>query len=192
MNDALGNELARALRNHHYEPADDGRLLLPRQRIYIGGSFLSDVNGADRRVTPNLYVAEGRTDLLSVYFKQTSGPTGYYIAPFAGNVDPDDTLTAANFAARQTEFTAYNEATRVTWTPGAISTPQVDNSGALATFTITSDGATVWGFALLTAQTKSATTGKLIACTKDATARDNLRAGDKLNVQYAIVATDAG
>jgi hypothetical protein len=193
MNTALRNDLARALRNFHYEAADDGRILLPQAGVFIGGSGFTDVNGEDRRVIPNVFTAEGLTDVLKVAFKQGSAATAFYLAPFSGNVDPDGaTLTAANFATNQTEFTAYNESTRQTWTPADPTTPSIGNAASLATFTNTTAGATVWGFGFLTNQVKSATTGKLYACWKDTTARDNLHAGDKLNLQYGIVAQDAG
>lgn len=191
MNNALRQDLARALRNHRYEHADDGRILMPAAGVFIGGSGFTDVNGEDRRLIPNVFSAEGLIDLLKVAFKQGSAATAFYLAPFSGNVAPDGTLTGANFTARQTEFTAYDESTRQAWTPADPTTPSIGNAASLATFTNTTAGATVWGFALLTNQVKSATTGKLYACWKDSTARDNLHAGDKLNLQYTIVAQDA-
>jgi hypothetical protein len=194
MNKTLQNDIARALRTGRYECTDDGRLLVNAASIFVGGSFISDVNGKDPRLLPNLFTDEGLTDVLKVYFQQGSQPTAFYLAPFSGTGVPDRTLTAANFNTRQTEFTAYDEATRVGWTApaAAITTPSIGNAAAVATFTNNLDDATVWGFALMTNQVKSATTGKAVSCFKDTTPRDHLRVGDKLNLQYVITATDAG
>lgn len=194
MNKNLQNDIARALRTGRYEPTGDGRILVTASQVFIGGSFVSDVNGQDRRLLPNLFSGEGLTDVLKVYFQQGSQPTAFYLAPFSGAVVPDNTLTGANFTARQTEFTSYDEATRVGWTPpgAAITTPSIGNAASLATFTNNLADATIWGFALLTNQVKSATTGKLIACFKDDTPRDHLRVGDKVNLQYVVTASDAG
>lgn len=192
MNHALKNELGRAMRNRRYEAADDGRVLFPDQKLWVGGSFRTDVNGQDSRLLPNLFTTEGLLYVLGVAFTGTAAGAGFYLAPFSGNVAPDATLTGANFAGRQTEFTNYDEATRVAWTPTLAGTPQVDNSAALATFTNNLANATVWGYALLTDQVKGAITGKCIACFKDTDARTGLKVGDKLNVEYVISASDAG
>lgn len=195
MNNALQNELARALRNHRYEMTEDGRVLFPDQKLWVGGSFRTDVNGQDSRLLPNLFTKEGLIYVLGAAFLQKSQVTAFYLAPFSGNVDPNgDTLTGANFTATQTEFTGYSEATRVAWTPPSddLTSAQVDNSASLATFTNNTANATVWGYGLLTNQVKSATTGKCIACFKDTEARTGLKVGDKLNVEYVISASDAG
>ena len=194
MNKTLQNDIARALRTGHYERTDDGRVLVQNANVFVGGSFISDVNGKDARLLPNLFTAEGLVYVLSAAFQQAAQATAFYLAPFSGNVTPDSTLTAANFTARQTEFTAYDEAVRVQWTPPAapIAAPSIGNASLVATFTNNLADATVWGFALMTNQVKSATTGKCIASFKDSTPRDHLRVGDKLNLQYVITATDAG
>lgn len=194
MNNALQKELGRALRNRRYEVAGDGRVLFPDQKLWVGGSFRTDVNGQDSRLLPNMMSKEGRIYVLSVAFQQKAQIAGFYLAPFSGNVDPDDTLTGANFAARQTEFTGYSEATRVAWTPPTddLTDASIDNASSLATFTISTADSTVWGYALLSNQVKGATTGKLIACFKDTDARSGLKVGDKLNVEYVISASDAG
>lgn len=192
MNHVPSNELARALRNHRYETTEDGRVFFPKQALFVGGAFRTDVNGLDARLLPNLFPTEGLLYVLGTAFAGTAAAAGFYLAPFSGNVAPDATLTGANFTARQTEFTNYDEATRVAWTPVLDATPDVGNSASLATFTNNLDAATVWGYGLLTNQVKSATTGKLISCFKDTSPRDNLRVGDKLNVEYVISAIDAG
>lgn len=191
----LNDELARAIRNRRYEHTEDGRVLFPDQQLFVGGVFRTDVNGKDVRILPNVFTKEGLIYVLSTSFQGKAQTTAFYLAPFLGDVAPDgNALTGANFAATQSEFTAYDEATRVPWVlpTDPITAASLDNSASVATFSINADNSTVWGFALLTAAAKSAVTGKCIACFKDATARDNLRNGDKLNIQYAITAADAG
>lgn len=190
---SLRNDVARALRTGRYEQADGGQILVPGANMFVGGSFVSDVNGKDKRVLPNLFTAQGLTYVLGASFQGASQQTAFYLAPFSGNVTPDGTLTGANFTVRQTEFTNYNESTRVAWTPPgtAITTPEIDNSASLATFTNNLLNATVWGFALLTNSVKDATTGLCISCFIEGTPRSNLQVGDQLNLQYSITATDA-
>lgn len=192
LNPALQHDLSRALRTHRYERAPGNRVYVPGARVFVGGAFAHTLNGADRRVIANDMCKEGLIDVMKVVFAQGSQRTAFYMAPFSGTTTPDpDTLTAANFASTQTEFTAYSQSARPTWTPGTITTPQADNSGSPGLITISTADSTIWGFALLTASAKSATTGVLYCCAKDSAARDNLRAGDKLNTEYDIVATDA-
>ena len=177
MNKTLRNTIARALHLRRFERTDDGRIYMPDSKLFVGGSFRSDVNGDDVRLMNNLFTAEGLTYVLGTSFQAAAQITAFYLAPFSGDITPDGTLTGANFALRQTEFTNYNEATRVAWAPptAAITTPEIDNSAAPATFTNNLANATVWGFALMSSQVKRDTTGKCIACFIDSTPRDNLR-----------------
>lgn len=193
MNPSIRSDLRRALASNTYERTADGRIFLPRGAgLFIGGVFSTSVNGGDRRALPNDFVNEGLDDVLKVLFKQSSQRTAFYIAPFSGDVVVDPaTLTAANFDSTMTEFTDYSEGARPAWTPDAEANQAVANAGSQAVFTINLDNSTIWGFALLTAQAKNATTGVLYCASKDATARSNLRSGDKLNVEYDITAQGA-
>lgn len=194
LSSALQRDLARALRNHQYDLVGDGRIMVPGAGIYVGGVFDVNVNGRDRILSPNLLSTEGLIDILNVYFKQGSQRTAFYMAPFSGNVDPTGALTAANFTATQTEFTAYAEGTRGAWTPpaGSLGTASIDNIAAPAAFTINADAQTVWGFAMIAgASAKSATTGALVACTKFAAAKSGLNTSDVLNAKYTFSAADA-
>lgn len=193
MNTRLRNELARALRNRKFEAAEDGRVLFRDQKLWFGGSFLTDVNGQDDRLLPNTFTTEGLIYFLGTALQGKAQTTAFYLAPFSGNVEPDDTITGANFKDRQTEFTAYSEATRVAWDIPSddLEVASIDNAASLATITISAANSTIWGWCLLTNQVKSATTGKAIACFKDVTARSNLQIGDKVNVNYGVAASDA-
>src|SRR5690348_7652949 len=105
----LRRDLQRALCSHKYDVMGDGRILLPRAQAIIGGVFDVDVNGRDRILSPNLLATEGLVDILKIIFQLGTQRTAFYLAPFSGNVDPTAALTAANFAATQTEFVNYSE-----------------------------------------------------------------------------------
>lgn len=182
-------ELGRALRSFRFERTDDGRCYFPKAKIFVGGSFRHSVNGLDVRIDPNLVVAEGIDDILNVYFHGSAQRTAFYIAPFSGNVDPTDGLTAATFTATQTEFTNYTQSTRVVWNEAASASQSVSNTANPALFTIGSGGGTIWGVGLMTASVKSATTGVLVACTKFSAARSDLLEADKLSIEYTITGT---
>jgi len=183
-------EFARALRNFRYERTPTG-ILFPEQRMHVGGVFTHRVNGQDAAVDPNVFTYEGLDDLLNVYFHGSTQPTTFYIAPFSGDVSPAQSLTAATFTATQTEFTNYTESTRVVWNEAAAASQSITNAANPARFTIGTGGGTIWGAALATASTKSATTGKLPACAKFSDSRV-LLAGDKLDIEYALTAADDG
>jgi len=185
-------ELARAMRNHHYERSPGG-VLFPKIGIFVGGVFAHTVNGRDRQVDPNIVPAEGIENILAIALYTLTKNTSFSIAPFAGNVDPGDGLTAATFDGTQTEFTNYSETTRVAWARSAPDSGTISNEDTPARFTISADTQTVYGAALIAnATAKEATTGKLIACSKFGTARTGLMTGDKLDIEYALTAADAG
>lgn len=194
LNQAFRGDVARALASHNFEPTEDGRLYVPVAKAYLGGVFSHDVNGADSRMDPNLLPDAALIDILAVYFNGGTQRTGFYIAPFNGSSDPSASLTADNFAGTLSEFTDYSENSRQVWTPptGSLSAASIDNSAAVATFSISAANSSVTGFAMLTAQPKSSTDGLAVAATKLASPRSGLGVTDKLNVQYAFTATDAG
>lgn len=193
FSDLQRRQIAQALLAHKYEAMPGGQILLPDHKLALGGVFTSDVNGGDRSIDPNRVVTEGLVNLLVTFFQRGAQAAGFYLAPFSGNVAPAATLNAANFATTQTEFTAYSEAARVVWTPPVanVTTPTIDNSASVATFTVNADAQTVWGFGLLTASAKSATTGVLVAASQFSQAKA-VNTGDKLNTTYSFTASDAG
>ncbi len=90
-----------------------------------------------------------------------------------------------------TEFTDYNEATRVAYTlPTDPTAGAYSNSAAPAVFTAatavgTGAGVDVYGCAIISASAKEATSGKLGPVSLFTAAR-NLKATDKLTVQYDV------
>lgn len=108
----------------------------------------------------NLVVDEGLNELLIQALTGGTQTATWYI----GLTDGAPTAAAGDTMSSHagwTEQQGYDEAVRQTWTPGAVSGKSVDNSGSVATFTITSDGTTIGGGFLTSDSTKGGTTGKL-------------------------------
>lgn len=136
-------------------------------------------------VDENLVVAQGRDYQLGAAYAQSPQKTAFYIAPFSGNVTPQDSWTGANFTANATEFTNYVEATRVLWNKDAVAAGAISNTTNPATFTVGVGGGTIRGFALLESSAKSATTGILSAATRLATDKV-LEEGEEIRVRYVL------
>jgi len=107
------------------------------------------------------------------------------MVPFSGNVTPVATWTAANFTANATEWTAYDEATRVAYVEAAASSQSITNSASKADFTSSSDTQSVWGAGLISVSTKSAVTGSLLGAAKFGAVR-SLDTADVLSIGYTI------
>lgn len=179
-------ELRRAIRNHKYEETDTG-IYLPAQDQILGFSCETRVNGRDPQLTHNLLTLEGRRYLLGAAVAGTAQVTQFYIAPFTGDVMPLESWTAANFAAAATEFTSYEGSTRVVWNRAMHATASsADNTANAAVFTLSAgqSNVTLRGFALLTASSKSATTGALLSAMRHD--RPALGEGDALSVRLTL------
>jgi len=137
----------------------------------------------------NLIPTEGLNYMLGTALTGLTQSATWYIALFEGNYTPLATVTAATFPADATECTAYTEAARVTWTPGAISAGSVSNTASKAVFTINATK-TVYGIAQTSVSTKSATTGTLMSVARFATSKAVV-ATDVLNVTSTLTATSA-
>ena len=95
---------------------------------------------------------------------------------FVGLTDGTPTVAAGDTSASHagwTEVTAYDEATRVAWSDGGVSSQSVSNSGSPAQFTISANGTTIGGAFLISVSTKGGSTGTLYAV-------GAFSAGDKL------------
>jgi hypothetical protein len=128
--------------------------------------------------------------LLDVTLDQGSANAAFYIAPFGGNVTVAATWTAANFTANSTEFTNYDEATRVLWANDAAASNAIGNVTTAALFTIATGGGTIRGAGLISASAKSATTGKLIAAARFGTDKV-MAAAEELRIKYTITGTSS-
>jgi len=185
--DSHRREVLQRIGAHKYERRTDGVIVFPAMGIMIGGSWITQVNGADIEVTPNIIPDEGLDDLLDVWLGNGTQSATWYIAPFSGNITPANTLTAATFDGTATEFTNYDEAARVTWADDAVSGQAISNAAVKADFTMSAGGGTIYGAGLLSVSTKSAVTGKLAAATRFGSSR-TLAVSDILTVQYTLSA----
>lgn len=135
--------------------------------------------------TTNLVTTEGKNDLLTKYFKGSAYTAAWYVGLISGS---SPTLAAGDTAASHaawTEFAAYSQANRPTWTGGTASAGSLDNSASQAAFTINGGGGTVGGAFLISNNTKSGTTGVLYGEAALGTAR-TLASGDTLNITITL------
>jgi len=195
----LGRDVARAIREHHYEKTEQG-IYLPKARAFIGGVFRhahAPANGdfGPWQVDPNRMVNEGLNYLLNAALGGASQQTAFYLAPFSGNVTPDAAWKGSTFKDNATEFTAYTSATRLPWTTTPSTAQAIGNSAALAAATLTYNAGgpyNLYGLGLLTGAAKGATANILVAATRFATPRTNQLAGDRLALEYVLSAKDEG
>lgn len=171
----------------HYDQNEAG-LFVPDMGLRIAGHFETSVNGGPWEVSPNLVVTEGLNHILSVALGQGTQKSAFYIAPYSGNVTILAAWNASNFASNTTEFTNYDESTRVLWQDDAVAAGVINNNTNPAVFTIGSGGGTIRGAGLLEISTKSATTGVLICAANFSTAK-TLAEDDELRIKYGITAT---
>lgn len=133
----------------------------------------------------NRVVDQGLNHMINAGILGTGVISTWYIAPFAANVAPAANLTAAQFTATQTEFTAYSEPSRPVWTPDGPSTAlTVINDASPAVITVTAAGM-IWGSALLSASPKSSAAGVLLAAQRRASVF-NVEEGFEIRLKYRL------
>lgn len=126
----------------------------------------------------NLIVTTGQNKYLDATLKTgLASPTWYVGLKGTGSAVLADTMASH---AGWTTITPYSNANDPAWTPGTISAGSVDNSGAVAAFTINS-GTTVYGCFLKDNNTKGGATGTLLGAGDFGASRAVL-SGDTLNV----------
>lgn len=185
-------EYLRAIRGNKYEMTDTG-IYFPAQKNFIGGVFNTehrrggDLIGND--LSPNLLPTAGLNHLLSVLVAGGSQVGTWYMSIFEGNYTPVAGVTAATYPAAATESTAYDESTRVAYVDGTIASGSVSNSASRAEFTINATK-TIYGAALHSLSTKSATTGELLAVARFSASRAVVD-DDVLAVAYTLSATSS-
>lgn len=157
---------------------------IDNEALHANGMFEVSINNGPWELIENLIPLEGRNYMLGAALDGVAQQTAFFIALFSGNVTPLDTWTAANFVANATEFTNYDEATRVSWAKGDVAAAAIDNSVTPALFTLGVGGGTVRGAALVTASAKSATTGILIAASRFV-ADKVLAEDDEIRIRYS-------
>ena len=135
----------------------------------------------------NIVVNTGLDEILNQFYKGAA----YTPTHFIGLTDGTPTVAAGDTIASHvgwTEITAYSEATREAFTPGAVASQSVDNSASKASFSINGT-ATVVGILLATNSTKGGATGILIGAGAFTGGDKAVASGDTLNVTLTCTAS---
>lgn len=185
-------EFARAIADGNFE-ASDGGILFPKQGLHAVGTYFHTVNGEDLQIDKNLIPDQGILSILNVYFGATAKIPAWYLALFAGAVNPTNTLTAANFSATLTEIVSnaegYSQLTRPQFTTAPAAGNVIGNLAAKALFSIVSTTSIIVnGGALLSDNTKGGTAGVLASAARFANARQIFN-GDAFELGYTVTLT---
>lgn len=165
-------------------------VILPESKAFVSGVYWCSVNDKEDSYEENLLPDEGILHLLNVVYGATAKLTNWYLALYAGAIDPANTWTAANFAANSSEITSltegYSSATRPLWVPGVAASGNIDNYGSRASFTVvTASSIIVNGAGLLSDSTRGGTAGVLASATRFAAQR-TLYDTDVFQVGYRV------
>lgn len=144
----------------------------------------------DVDVFENIVVNVGLDDLLDVTLNGAAQTTTWYLGLIAEGTPTLDATDTMSSHAGWTENTNYDEASRPTWSNGAVSGQSVDNSGSPASYTMNTDGDTVGGAFLVGDNTKGGTTGPLYAEGAFSTTK-NPDSGDTLEVTATFTTSSA-
>lgn len=129
----------------------------------------------------NLVTNGGKNYLLDVGLSAGTQISTWYVGLTDGTPTTDATDSMSSHAG-WVEVTAYDEAARVTWTDGGVSSQSVSNSASTADFTISTNSTTVGGAFLTSVNTKGGTTGTLYAVGAFSAGDKALDDGDTLSV----------
>ena len=194
LSDKQRTHFAAQLQRENFSITPAG-VYFPADGVTMNGEYFSRVNhGEWEKEGDNLVVKEGLIHILNVALGTTAKPAGYFLALFSGNTAPNNTWTAASFAAVSNEVVSqsdgYTGATRPAWTPANASVnASIDNFAGAAEMTMATSGTlTVTGAALLTSSQRGGTTGVLVSASKFAVAR-TFQSGDLYELGYRLNAT---
>jgi hypothetical protein len=166
-----------------------------RSGVRLGGAFEIVCIGKDGREkwrdgAHNIVLTAALQHILDVVFSGGSAVATWYV----GLINDAPTLAAADTSASHagwTEFTAYDEATRVEYSETRTNQTE-SNSAAKAAFTISTNSSVIAGAFLISNSTKSGSTGTLL-CEVAFTGGDkSADDGDTLQVTYTFAAADDG
>lgn len=183
-------DFLRHIRNFNFDVNDAGDLLVAR--VAFNNQVVAIMPDGSEVTTKNLVTTEGLNHFLDVVLHGTSAISTWYVAPFAGNVTPSLTWTAANFNSNATELsTEYSEATRVEYVEAAASGGSTNNTASPATITAAQDSVNIWGAGLLSVSTKQSTAGVLLAAAKYGTVRTLATTSDTLGIKYTLALSNS-
>ncbi|MBX9914092.1 MAG: hypothetical protein K2Y25_09345 [Pseudomonadaceae bacterium] len=186
-------EFAGALAAGNFEMTADG-LLFPKQGVLASGIYYGSVNGGDdEEEGKNLLPDQSMLDMLNVYFGAGTKRPNWYLALFAGQINPAANWTAANFAATASEIVSgsqgYSNATRPAFTTAPAAANQIGNIASKAAFNIVcTTSLNVEGAALLSDSGKGSTGGVLASAARYAQPRIVYN-GDVYEVGYLVSLT---
>lgn len=143
-----------------------------------------------RDTIDNIVVNAGLNYILDAGLSGGSPITSWFI----GLLSASPTVAAGDTMASHagwTEVVAYDEANRQAWTDGGVSGQSVDNSGSVATFTISTNGTDIGGAFLTSSNSKSGGTGTLYAAGAFTAGNKSLDDGDELEVTCTATAAAA-
>lgn len=183
----FSDSMKKAILDGRFEETELG-LLVPSERALVQGVVCYGKRGEPEEWTRNLIVNEGLNYLVGASTGAVTAIGTWYVAIFSGDVVVQATWTAANFATNSTEITAYSEANRPAWTPGAVASGARDSFAAKATFTSNALGVIARGAALISTSAKSGTTGTLMGATRF-TSDKPIDTGEILDVGYGLQIT---
>jgi hypothetical protein len=144
----------------------------------------------DEPYSGNIVVNVGLDYMLDAGLSGGTPVTTWYL----GLLSASPTVAAGNTMASHagwTEVTAYDEANRVTWTDGGVSSQSVSNSGSPADFTISTNGTDIGGAFLTSNNTKGGTTGTLYAAGAFTAGDKSLDDNDSIEVTFTATAAAA-
>lgn len=150
-------EMKRLFDNHDWEIDPDTGAIRFGTDFGWAGQFA--INGIPWK---NTRTVEGSVHLLDVGLRAQTQTSTWYFTPFSADATPATSWTAANFNSNATEQTNYTEATRqaATWAAAASSAISTSTD---TTITADTGGMTIYGAGLMSVNTKSATSGVLLA-----------------------------
>ena len=164
-------------------------LVVPHDKLVIGGVFDVFINGELVESIPNLVTNEGLDYMLNAGLTGGTQVSSWYVTAYKGAVAPASTWTAANFDTNATEVLVSDvaEATRQAWSQAGVSGQQVDNYASKAELTVDVATLDLNGVAIVSASAFGATSGTLLAATQF-TATRSLLQNDVIGLGYRFSA----
>ena len=179
-----------ALKAGEYEVTPEG-VFFPSENALAQGVFRVSKRGEPEEYSQNLVVTQGRNYILEAALGITAASSNWYIALFTGDVAVSATWTGATFTAAATEWTSYDETTRVLWNKALpVTSGGIDSFSNKSSFTSSSDTQVIRGAALLNASAKSdAGAGSILMASSRLTSDKTLDTGEILDVGYGLQLT---
>lgn len=165
-------------------------------RVRMGGIYTTECRDKDgnlkwRDVSHNLVTNAGENYGADVTLSGGSQITTWYVGLMAASPTPADADTMSSHAG-WTEFTAYDESVRQTWTDAGPSGGVVTNTASTADFTVSTNSSSIGGAFLTSDSTKSGTSGTLFSAVAFSGGNKAADDGDTLSVTYQFTFADDG